>query len=430
MKPSILIVGAGAAGLMTAYELSRKGFPVTVVEASGRIGGRIHTIYNASFGQPVELGAEFVHGKLPLTLGLLKEASIDYKPVQGEFYRVKQGKWIEEEALEGWRVIEKKMNALEKDLPLEDFFSQYFNEPQYQSLRQFITGFAEGFELADTHRVSTKIVWEDWIKNEEEEYRIKGGYGKLIEYLEKICRENGVNFHNNFQVQKVTWKQNSVLLTAIDGRALQADKLVLAVPLSVLQSNDPKDAISFDPPLLQANKAFSWIGWGKVIKFIFKFRENLGGKRNTGFILSDEQIPTWWLQSPGDTTLLTGWFGGPKAETMLSVSEEELKEKALLSLANIFEKNIQTLKELLQAWEIVHWGKVENIEGGYSYDTTESAYAKKFLQTPVEETIYFAGEAIYTGPSGGTVEAALESGKKAADLLSEPGFTRLEDYQN
>jgi len=128
--------------------------------------------------------------------------------------------------------------------------------------------------------------------------------------------------------------------------------------------------------------------------------------------------------------LLTGWFGGPKAETMLSVSEEELKEKALLSLANIFEKNIQTLKELLQAWEIVHWGKVENIEGGYSYDTTESAYAKKFLQTPVEETIYFAGEAIYTGPSGGTVEAALESGKKAADLLSEPGFTRLEDYQN
>ncbi|TMI92838.1 MAG: FAD-dependent oxidoreductase [Bacteroidetes bacterium] len=72
----IIIVGGGAAGLMAARELLEQGNRVTVLEAEDRLGGRIHTIHNSSFERPVEKSAEFIHGNLPLTIQLMKEADI------------------------------------------------------------------------------------------------------------------------------------------------------------------------------------------------------------------------------------------------------------------------------------------------------------------------------------------------------------------
>src|SRR6476619_6448005 len=89
---SILVVGAGAAGLMAAYELSKKGNQVIILEAANRLGGRIHTVTDPSFSQPIELGAEFIHGDLKLTLSLLKESSIKYRETKGEMLHLKKGK--------------------------------------------------------------------------------------------------------------------------------------------------------------------------------------------------------------------------------------------------------------------------------------------------------------------------------------------------
>src|SRR4051812_796715 len=80
----VVIIGAGAAGLMAASSLSRHRLKVTVLEAKERIGGRIYTISEKGFPQPVELGAEFIHGNLPVTLQLLKDAGIGYEKVEGK----------------------------------------------------------------------------------------------------------------------------------------------------------------------------------------------------------------------------------------------------------------------------------------------------------------------------------------------------------
>ncbi|HKG61718.1 MAG TPA: FAD-dependent oxidoreductase [Pyrinomonadaceae bacterium] len=76
----VLIIGAGAAGLAAARELSRAGISVIVVEARDRIGGRINTHF-ASW--PIELGADFVHGKPPETLQIAERAHRAVREVVG-----------------------------------------------------------------------------------------------------------------------------------------------------------------------------------------------------------------------------------------------------------------------------------------------------------------------------------------------------------
>ena len=87
----ILIIGAGATGLMATKTLSEKGYKVTVLEALDRIGGRMHTHREGTFAKSVELGAEFIHGDLPVTLGLLKDANISYHKLEGEWWQLVAG---------------------------------------------------------------------------------------------------------------------------------------------------------------------------------------------------------------------------------------------------------------------------------------------------------------------------------------------------
>ena len=83
----VLVIGAGAAGLMAAWELVQAGKRTAVIEARNRIGGRIHTIYDKKFSLPIEAGAEFVHGDLPITKLLLGKAGIAYPRVEGDIWR-------------------------------------------------------------------------------------------------------------------------------------------------------------------------------------------------------------------------------------------------------------------------------------------------------------------------------------------------------
>lgn len=400
-QKEIIIIGAGAAGLMAAKELSAQ-YKITVLEARPQAGGRTTTIYPAP-GIHIETGAEFIHGELPVTLSLLKEAGIPYHPVNGEMALAENGEIKEEEGwMEGWDSLIEQMGKAPATTTMQQLLDQYYPAGQYAALRDHVKGYVEGYDLADLDKVSVKYLYDEWTLEQGTNYRIENGYTALINYLGK-----NIKIITNQTVKNITWEPDKVTITTQD-KTYTAHKVLVTVPINILQN----DSIQFSPALPAYTTAAQQIGWGTVIKFNLLFKQAFW-KRDIGFVLSDEAVPVWWTQSK-DSLILTGWLGGPNA----AGDQPDLLEKALHSLSNIF--NVPNIADLLEQAFIHNWATEQAIHGGYSYGMPDSEKAKAVLTTPVADTIYFAGEALYTGDSPGTVEAALHNGKEIALKIKSP----------
>jgi monoamine oxidase len=423
---TIIVIGAGAAGLMAAHELSKHNKKVIVLEATARLGGRIYTCQSDEFSMPVELGAEFIHGKVPLTLSLLKQGNINYHVIKGKMFHLDRGEFKKENNYsEHWNELMKKMKALKTDMSLSVFLQTFFSDDKYKNLRESVTHFAEGFDLADTSKASTCSLYKEWENEENTQYRIEGGYHQLISYLATECKKNGCTIYNNCCIKKINWQKNEVNILTLCSRYFKSNKIIITVPLSVLQADkDDINYIEFTPAIDEYLKAAANIGFGTVIKIILEFDEAFwqDEKKNIGFIFTNEKIPTWWTQLPKENAILTGWLGGTKAASLKNAADEDLLAAALTSLASAFKKPADVLKNKLLAYKINNWTNSQNIFGGYSYETIKSKAAKNLLSQPVEQTIFFAGEGLYSGIHGGTVEAALESGKQAAQKIVNTSY--------
>jgi monoamine oxidase len=423
-----VVVGAGAAGLMTARELARAGKRVTILEARDRCGGRIYPLPTQEFGYKAEGGAEFVHGAAPVTRGLMREARLSLSPRGGTRWSARTGALSPAEAsMPHADRFYQALSEVKADLPIAEFLETQFSDRRYDELRRSITRTVEGYDAADPHRFSTLALRDEWLGRDDGEHgRVREGYGALVEYLASECRRHGAALHLGAAVTAIDESDERIAARCHDGAIFEADAAILTVPLPLLSE------IALPPAARERVGEAADIGFGNVVKILLRFGtkwwSDHGGRdlADLSFLISDATVPTWWTQHPDEYPVLTGWFAGPKADRVSSLAEAELIDMGLASLAEIFDLPRDRLRMNLVAARAINWGNDPFARGAYSYATPGTREAQSVLTKPDGGAIYFSGEALYAGPDMGTVEAALASGQETARtiLMGSPANPR------
>ena len=418
-----VVVGAGAAGLMTARELARAGKRVTILEARARCGGRIYPLPAEEFGYPAEGGAEFVHGAAPVTRALMREAGVSLSPRGGTRWSTRTGALSpDESSLPHAGRFYRALSEVKADLPIAEFLETHFADRRYDELRRSITRTVEGYDAADPRRASTLALRDEWMARDDGEHgRIAKGYGAVIDHLSSECRRHGAALHLGAAVTAIDEAGGRVAARCHDGAKFEADAAILTVPLPILSE------IALPPAARERVAAVADIGFGNVVKILLRFATKWwadhGGRNlaDLSFLVSNATVPTWWTQHPAGYPVLTGWFAGPKADRVSSLNEAELIDMGVASLAEIFDLPLDRIRRKLVAARAINWGNDPFARGAYSYATPRTREAQSVLKKSNGDAIFFSGEALYAGPDMGTVEAALASGQETARTILATG---------
>ena len=412
----IVVVGAGAAGLIAARELAQTGRKVTLLEARERCGGRILPLPVQDFGYAAEGGAEFIHGEAPVTHGLLREAGLSTQAMRGARWRVEEGGLARNEMMQpDTERLQRALSKLHDDMTVTAFLKQHFAGPEHNELRQSFVRMVEGYDAADPDRASILAIRDEWMgSGRNKTSRIVGGYGPLVEFLAAECRKLGVAVHLGAVVTAIETTDRRNVVRCADGGSFVGDVVILTMPLALLPS------VALPPSVRNKVVAAADIGFGNVIKYLLRFKTRWWAESrgqdlsDLSFLRTGGTVPVWWTQYPAEHPVLTGWLAGPRATRMAHLAEGELIKAGIASLADAFALPHAQLAADLVAARAIDWGKDPFARGAYSYATPETRAARATLASAAADGVLFAGEAFYEGEDMGIVEAALASGRETA----------------
>jgi monoamine oxidase len=450
-NPDVIIIGAGASGISAATTLASAGLLITLLEARDRIGGRIYTLQDPKLHAPIEFGAEFIHGRPAEILDLLKAHHVRIREVDGDNWCVEEGRVGPCDFFSQVDQILQKMREHKKsDESFTDFLkrstSHLPDTPSLRRAKQWATGYISGFNAADPAQVSVNWLVQGMHTEEQIEgdraFRAEHGYADLIEIFQQQLQDSGISLQKNTIVESIQWRPGQVDITAsgANGTAsFSAPRVLITVPLGVLQAQDEdKGAIHFSPELPQQKQnAIRNLAMGKVIRVTLRFRErfwkdlprgrNCKSMDGMSFLFShDDWFPTWWSTAPVKLPLLTGWAPFHCASRLSGQSESFVVEHSIATLHRLLGVSFQELEGLLEHAYFHDWQSDSFSQGAYSYAKVGADQAPKALGAPVENTLFFAGEATDGNGLNGTVHAAIASGRRAALEIAKSAKVKLD----
>jgi monoamine oxidase len=429
----VVIVGAGAAGLAAAEDLTREGLSIVLVEARSRIGGRIWTRHPRGSPTPIELGPEFVHGRSDLLFEIAREAGLLIGRLPGVHAEISASGWRRsKDYWERFEKIARQMRSSGRDRSVAEFLKSRRRMPGAQ--KKLVASIVEGYDAAFLDRASERALStageSPFDPEEAEQFRLLSGYGAVARWLWSRIAHRRVQASFSSPVRSVQWKRGHVSVF-IDSKRIRARRAVITLPIGVLKApNGTPGAVHFDPEPEGIRRALARLEMGKAVKLVLRFREpfwrkcedyerlqSKGGQEIAFFHRPGAAFPTWWSAAPAEVPMLTGWAGGPAAQALESLPRALHLRRALETLESLFGIPRRQVERLLVAHHHHDWNADPFSRGAYSFVVVGGATAPAALARPVEDTLFFAGEATERDQSG-TVPGAIVSGRRAARLIT------------
>lgn len=418
-KGQIAIIGAGAAGLYAGYLLAEKKANYTIYEAADQIGGRIRSLKGfADFD--LELGAEKIQGNRSLWYDWVKESGASFVPnTSTDFYQI--GNQVLSETQWGNNadfkaavsLAQQAMNYSGADTTLLQYMESAKLASGVRHIADALVANAHGTSANRLSVLGTTEERQAWSAGEGEFLLANRSLTSVLEEKFKNILPRVVL---NTQIKRIDYTNERIMLEDAQAQRRYVDKVIITVPLAVLQSTD----LQFVPALPESKLAsIRSIGMGAGIKVILEFNQRFWDAA-TDSVYTSGAVPEYRASSNGRSTksfMLTGLTMGERAEALSAQSSAAAIQSIIKELDVIYGKGVAS--GALTNARLMDWGKDPFIKGAYSYPIVGGGglLTRQTLSLPVQRKVYFAGEATHYGGHSGTVHGAIESGRRVVEEL-------------
>ena len=410
--PDVIVVGAGVAGLTAAGDLAAAGLRVLLLEGRNRLGGRIMTHHTPE--GPIELGAEFVHGAVEEILEVAERAGLPLRETDRSTPQHREASASRDffSAIEA--VLAHASGGADESFQHLVERVEIAPEIKARSL-----GFVEGYHAADPAKISVQSLVDNTAADErpgsERQFRFVLGYDGLVTALFEQTVRDRCTVQLDTVVNAVAWRPKYVVVRTVGAEEFTAPQLVVTVPLGVLKAG----AIAFAPQLPGKDDALRRLEMGAAVRVSMQFAGDRWAGQDSfsqdGFLATGEPpFPIWWISHPAPWPVVTGWVGGRRAHALAKVGEAERVRAALEALAAAVGVDTSRLRRDLRGAFSYDWQSDPFALGAYSYAGVGGRRAGAELADPVEETLFFAGEATQSDGRNATVHGAIASGHRVA----------------
>ncbi|XP_074003050.1 lysine-specific histone demethylase 2 isoform X5 [Numenius arquata] len=413
---SVIIVGAGAAGLAAARQLHNFGIKVIVLEAKDRIGGRVWD--DKTFkGVTVGRGAQIVNGCVNNPMALMcEQLGIKMHKLGEKCDLIQEGGRITDPTIDKrmdfhfnaildvvseWR----KDKTQHQDVPLgekiQEIYKAFIQESgiQFSELEEKVLQFhLSNLEYACGSNLS-QVSARSWDHNEffaqfaGDHTLLTVGYSTVIDKLAE-----GLDIRLNFPVQSIDYSGEEVQITTADGTVWTTQKVLVTVPLALLQKN----AIQFNPPLSEKKiKAINSLGAGVIEKIALQFPYRFWDSKIQGADFFGHVPPNssqrglfsvfYDMDPEGKQSILMSVVTGDAVTTIKNLDDKQVLQQCMTVLRELFKE--QEVPDPVKFF-VTRWSNDPWLQMAYSFvKTGGSGEAYDIIAEDIQGKIFFAGEA-------------------------------------
>lgn len=430
----VVVVGAGFSGLAAAYELSKAGYDVTVVEARNRVGGRVISFSDLVPGKNVEGGGELIGSNHPAWLGYAKQFKLDFLDVgeeDAEFPIVLNGKRLtsdESEAL--WEEMEKAFAPLLVDAAKVDADRPWTAADAKALDTRTIGDWIDDLSVSATCKAGLHALvtadngvasgWQSYLGNlamwkggglekywtDSEVFRCRGGNQQLATKF--VAAIGATKVLTRTPVRAVVTTDKGAQVTLANGKVLEADYVILTAPPSTW------NRMAFDPvlpPTLMPQM-------GSNVKMLLGLSGTFWRRAELApDLLSDGPVNMTWHATEGQKgagEAMVCFSGGPSAELCRDWGARRV-ENYLAELSKVYKgvRGAYSGKARFMDWPGDAWSKASYSFPAPGQVTTQGPTLHEGIGR-----LHFAGEyASYAFM--GFMEGALNSGAALAKRLAQ-----------